>query len=221
MGGNMANLKMEKQCLTVLERSVAAIVGVIILTFSAFLVFSPPIRQTIVNNSGAIQTTLSYSDQSTVVVFLMTVGSILSFYAINGLRLYKFAAGPFSGESENGQGSTSPLKPSREATAELVRANEEHIDLFESLTDNGKKVMRTLWRYQKMYFHDDYKTRWTFKIFANNPEYPAFLGAVSELLGKGLIFINPENEQSALTNEGISLMSSNKVNADNGDCYPF
>jgi hypothetical protein len=81
--------------------------------------------------------------------------------------------------------------------------------------------MRTLWRYQRLTFHDDYSKRWTFKVFANTPEYPAYLMAVGGLLAKGKIYVNPENEQYALTNEGIILMSSIGDKAAIGDFYLF
>jgi hypothetical protein len=217
----MRKLKIEKQSLTALERCSAGIIGVIFLVFSVYLVFSPPIRQTIVNDSGAIQTTNAYSDQSTVVVFLMTVGSILVYYAINGLRLNKFTAGPISGESESGQGSTPPLEPSPQAINEPARTYVDHVALFDSLTNDEKKIIRTLWRYQRSSFHDDYSKRWTFKVFANTPEYPAFLMAVSGLLRKAIISVNPENDQCALTNEGIILMRSIGEKADIGDFYIF
>lgn len=217
----MRKLNIEKQYLTVLERCSAGVIGVLFLAYSVYLVFSPPIRQTIVNDSGAIQTTYAYSDQSTVVVFLMTVCSILVFYAINGLRLIKFTAGPISGESESGQGSTSPLEPSPQAINEPARAEVDHISSFDSLTNDEKKIIRTLWRYQKLNFQDDYTRRWTFKVFANTPEYPTFLIAVSELLRKGIISVNSENDQCALTNEGIILMRSIGEKADIGDFYFF
>jgi hypothetical protein len=217
----MGKLKIEKQYLTALERCSAAIIGVIFLVFSVYLVYSPPIRQTIVNDAGAIQTTNAYSDQSTVVVFLMTVGGVLVFYAINGLRLNKFTAGPISGESESGQGSTTPLEPSPQAKNEPARSDVDRVAFFDLLTNDEKKIMRTLWRYQRSSFHDDFSKRWTFKIFANTPEYPAFLMAVSELLRKGLISVNPENEQCALTNEGIFLMRTVGEKAEIGDFYIF
>jgi succinate dehydrogenase/fumarate reductase cytochrome b subunit len=217
----MGKLKIEKQYLTVLERWSAAIIGLIFLAFSLYLVFSPPIRQTIVNDSGAIQTTNAFSDQSTVVVFLMTVGGVLFFYAINGLRLNKFTAGPISGESESRQGSTPPLEPSPQAKNEPARSDVDRDAFFDSLTNDEKKIMRTLWRYQRSSFPDDFSKRWTFKIFTNTPEYPAFLMAVGELLGKGLISVNPENEQCALTNEGIILMSTIGKMAEIGEFYVF
>ena len=217
----MGKLKIEKQYLTAVERCSAAIIGIIFLAFSVYLVFSPPIRQTIVNDSGAIQTTNAYSDQSTVVVFLMTVGGVLVFYAINGLRFNKFTAGPISGESESGQGSTTSLEPSPQVKNEPAMVEVNRVALFDSLTNDEKKIMRTLWRYQRSNFHEEFSKRWTFKIFANAPEYPAYLTAVSELLRKGLISVNPENEQCALTNEGIILMTTIGEKAENGDFYIF
>jgi hypothetical protein len=217
----MRTLNVEKQYLSKIERYSSGVIGIIFLAFSVYLVFNPPIRQTIVNDSGAIQTTIAYSDQSTVVVFLMTVCCILVFYAINGLRLIKFTAGPISGESESGQGSTPPLEPSPQAENEPASAVVDYIHIFDSLTNDEKKILRTLWRYQKLSFQEDYSKRWTFKVFANTPEYPMFLIAVSGLLRKGLVSINPENEQCALTNEGIILMKSIGGPADEGDYYLF
>ena len=217
----MGKLIKEKQYLTACERCIAGIISVIFLTFSVYLVFSPPIRQTIVNNDSAIQTTNAYSDQSTVVVFLLTVGGILVFYAINGLRLNKFSAGPISGESESGQGVTPPLDPSPQAINAPERGDVDYVAVFDSLTNDEKKILRTLWRYQKLSFPGDYSKRWTFKVFANTPGYPAFLTAVSGLLIKGSISMNPENEQCALTNEGIILMESIGEKAETGDFYVF
>lgn len=217
----MAKIIKEQQYLTVGERYIAGIISVIFLALSVYLVISPPIRQTIVIKDSEIQTTNAYSDQSTVVVFLMAVGSIFVFYAINGLRLKKFSAGPISGESESGQGVSPPVEPSSKSINASKSGDVDYDTEFESLTNDEKKVLKTLWRYQKLNFPNNYNNRWTFKIFANNPEYPAYLTAVSTLLTKGYISINPENEQSLLTNEGIILMDSIGEKAKKGDYYVF
>jgi hypothetical protein len=217
----MEKIKIKKQYLSTIERMVAAILGFIFLGFSVYLVISPPIRLSIVDDAGVIETTKSYSDQSTVVVFLLTAGCVMVFYAINGLRLIKFSAGPISGESESGQGQTSPLEPFSRAKSEQMKADSDPDELFESLPIVEKKIMRTLWRYQRTNFPDNFSIRWTFKVFANTPDYPAYLIAVSGLLNKALISMNPENDQCALTNEGIILMSSIGGKADVGDFYIF
>jgi len=217
----MGKLKIEKQFLTAFERCIVGLSSCIFIAFSIYLIFIPPIQLTTVNKLGVIQTTTTASDQSTVVVLLMTIGSILFFYSINGLRLIKFTAGPISGESESGQGSTPPLEPILKIRKKPIKQNENSDTVYDKLSNNEKKILRTLWKYQKLIFPDNFSNRWTFKIFANHPEYPEFLMSVSKLLKRGFINVNPENDQCAFSNEGISLMGSIGEKATEGDFYPF
>jgi hypothetical protein len=63
----------------------------------------------------------------------MTVGGLLLFYAINGLRFIKLSAGPISGESESGQGATPSLEPSPQVIKESAGTDVDHVALFDSL----------------------------------------------------------------------------------------
>lgn len=213
--------EIEKRYLSLCERLTSGLIGLLFLGFSIYLIFSPPIQQTIKNNTDGVEITRTNTNQATVVVCLLTAGSLLAFYAINGLRFNKISAGPLSGESESGQGSTPPLEPSPVARDQHPRADLPPIDLFNTLSDGEKKILRTLWKYQKLTFPEDTQKRWTFKIFAGTLEHPTFLKSVSELLIKGLVSVNPENDQCALTNDGMILMGELGDEANRGNYYSF
>jgi hypothetical protein len=105
---------------------------------------------------------------------------------------------------------------------QLFDLNEKNGNKFEKLSWFEKKIMRTLWKYQKVIDGTGLQKRWTFVLYNNHPEYSSFLIAIGSLLVKRYIYLDQKNNQYALTDYGIQLM--NTVHADeltDIDYYPF
>ena len=56
----------------------------------------------------------------------------------------------------------------------------------EDLPPAAKKILATLWKYQKQHFRDDYSKRWTFTVQPNAQGYPYFLSGLAETVQRGL-----------------------------------
>lgn len=134
----------------------------------------------------------------------------------------KFKVAGIEGEAhDRAQGFAGPTAPKAGiATGEGVTATDSVLR-FRGLPANAQKILRTLWRYQKQSFKDDFSRRWTFAILPNVRIYSEYLEGVSVLFKMGLVVMNPENHQVALTNEGIILMESLGDNDIRGDFYLF
>lgn len=121
---------------------------------------------------------------------------------------------------DRAQGSAPPTPPKMVAETNEKVPKGSPSERFKSLPPNAQKILRTLWRYQKQ-LYEDYSRRFTFAIFPTAPDYPEYLEGLSVLLKMNLISMNPENHQSALTNEGIILMESLADDDTKGDFYVF
>jgi hypothetical protein len=131
----------------------------------------------------------------------------------------KFKLPGFEGESYDRTQSKidNPPPPTTTTTTTTTTEPEE----LEELTDDGKKILATLWKYQKIYFKDDYSKRWTFSIFPNSSVYPNFVSGLAELLKLGLVSVSSDTNQVLLTNEGIGYIENNLEIGDIGDIYKF
>ena len=89
------------------------------------------------------------------------------------------------------------------------------------LSPAAAKILRTLWKYQKQTFQDDYSKRWLFGINPLAPEYASFLSGVSELILLGLVAVSPENHLCMLTNEGIAYVEQKPELRAGDDFYHF
>lgn len=213
--------------LTCRERWLAALISLGALLLFVCLIFFPPAREAKVTSSkDGTTTTSARSDQTTVCVSLLTASAALLFYAINGLRMTKFGAGPISAESAPSTGSLPPdnTLPDRiisvQRAAEIEPSGIEPPGSFNSLGDLEKKILRTLWRYQMVHF-PDLSARWTFKLRADSDEYPNYLIALGNLMRNSLASVNPANDQCALTSNGIILMRSLAEDIKKGTTYTF
>jgi len=113
---------------------------------------------------------------------------------------------------ERSQGTTSKPIPPQESSSSSAEI---------TLSSDAKKILATLWKYQKPYFKDDKIKRWTFRVFSNSFHYTSYLSGLVELLKYGLVAINSENEQCMLTNEGISLVETDPSLQNYADIYTF
>jgi hypothetical protein len=89
------------------------------------------------------------------------------------------------------------------------------------ISPNTKKVLATLWRYQRQSFGNDNTKRWTFMIYPNASEFPRYLAGVSEAVNLGWVTVSPETHQCMLTNEGLAYIEKNQELQEYGDIYRF
>ena len=146
-------------------------------------------------------------DQTTVLLLAMAILPWLTVF-FKKLKI----PGVLEGEThERTQGTTErPLPP-----------KESPVTSLQSLSDDAKKILATLWKYQKQHFKDEYSRRWTFRVFPNAYQYSSYLSGISELIKSGLVVVSPENEQCMLTNEGISFIVRNTDIQNTEDIYKF
>jgi hypothetical protein len=90
-----------------------------------------------------------------------------------------------------------------------------------SPSPDTKKVLATLWRYQRQSFGNDTTKRWTFRIHPQARDYPRFLAGLSEAVNRGWVTVSPENHQCMLTNEGLAYVEANREIQEYGDVYRF
>src|SRR5438445_8553813 len=130
--------------------------------------------------------------------------------------------GIIEGESHDRvQSSTSSPTPPKILIANEKSDSAPASARFRDLAPESRKILRTLWRYQKDLFKNDYSRRWTFAVRPSAPAYHEYLDGISPLLKLGLISVSPETLQCMLTNEGIILMESLPPEDISGDFYVF
>jgi len=75
------------------------------------------------------------------------------------------------------------------------------------LTESAKKILATLWRYQRQVFGDDKQKRWTFAVNPSSTDYRDYLKGLSELVNLGLVAVSPTTFQCMFTHEGMLFVS--------------
>jgi hypothetical protein len=93
--------------------------------------------------------------------------------------------------------------------AEPPAAQISHLEVKAApiLSDSAKKILATLWRYQRQVFGDDKQKRWTFAVNPSSSDYRDYLKGLSELVNLGLVTVSPKTFQCMLTNEGMLFVS--------------
>lgn len=221
----VAQKKTEPIPLKISERIAGLIVSILLFGFAVNLLINPPFHYTVIEKtdvnqkSNVIEKTKTNSDQSTVIVTLLTAGFVFAIYSINGLRFNKLSVDKVAIDSASSTESTI-TNPS--ITINQRRPTENQNILFENFTKIEKKILRTLWLYQNIISYENYEKLWTFTLFDNHPEYREFLKAVGILQEKGLVFEDPDSKQVALDDAGINLMqSTSKSYLETIEFYPF
>jgi len=125
--------------------------------------------------------------------------------------------GVLEGETYGIQGTTEQPLPPKESLETLPQLNKTSL----TVSKDAKKILATLWKYQKQQFKEDYSKRWTFRLFPRAYQYSSYLAGVSELIKLGLIVVSPEDEQCMLTNEGINFIENNPDIQKIEDIYKF
>jgi len=101
-----------------------------------------------------------------------------------------------------------------------------HVEVQQQPVANGpspdaKKVLATLWRYQRQSFGSDTTKRWTFTVHPSARDYPRFLSGLSEAVNHGWVAVSPETHHCMLTNDGLAYIEATKELQDYGDVYRF
>jgi len=73
----------------------------------------------------------------------------------------------------------------------------------------SKKILSTLWIHQNEHFKD-FKTRWTFILGENSPDYTSFLQSIQILQRFGITTIDNRSGQFFLTDLGIKYCETYK-----------
>lgn len=95
-----------------------------------------------------------------------------------------------------------------DAAPAVVEANIRKIGDY---SKPARKVIRTLWKFQRDQFKDDFSQRWAFGVHPMSMDYPQFRNGISELRFDGLIQYDGRG-MVFLTDKGIAFCRDN----DNG-----
>lgn len=83
----------------------------------------------------------------------------------------------------------------------------------------ARKVMRTLWKYQREQFKDDFSQRWAFGVHPMAMDYPQFRNGITELRFDGLVLYDGRG-MVYLTDKGIEFCRANEDGlAGDGDTW--
>ncbi|MFM2294972.1 MAG: hypothetical protein RLZZ350_1385 [Verrucomicrobiota bacterium] len=82
----------------------------------------------------------------------------------------------------------------------------------------ARKVLRTLWKFQREQFKDDFSQRWAFGVHPLAMDHPQFQAGVSELRYDGLI-LKDGRGMVFLTDKGITFCRDNESGLAGGDVW--
>lgn len=103
------------------------------------------------------------------------------------------------------------IKPEAATAAEPANAQAGAAKTLGDYSRPARKVLRTLWKFQREQFKDDFSQRWAFGVHPMAMDYPSFQTGVSELRFDGLI-LKDGRGMVFLTDKGIAFCRDN----DNG-----
>lgn len=242
-GGKMTTPAEQVMLLKIWERIIGFYISLVLFLCAAIILFHPPLSLTITEKNGtvvnanmvesskAIESTRTSSNPSTVIIILLAAGCIFTFYSINGLRFTKISLGKdgFSLECAKDGVSHIPLaalpqevagKPGVPDDSNVVGTGNQAKEQFQNKSFFERKILNTLWRYQRRYTSPD--EHWTFTLYNNHPEYAKFQGAIAKLIESKLVYFDMNTEQYSLTYDGIEFMKKAKAEpAEEGEFYPF
>jgi hypothetical protein len=84
-----------------------------------------------------------------------------------------------------------------------------------------KKILGTLWRYQRINYPNGFSQRWTFAVGPEDPEYPEFLEAIGGLAKLRYVSMNPADHRWAIDPAGIMLMTNLGSEADRLEFFVY
>jgi hypothetical protein len=111
----------------------------------------------------------------------------------------------------------------RRPDAEFERAVQNRVDEeiaartnppFESLPSDAKKILATLWKYQRKYFPDNVAGRWTFAVQGTGTEMVRYASGLVLLYRYGFVGM-AANNQAALTDAGFNYCQQHSADVAN------
>ncbi len=90
-----------------------------------------------------------------------------------------------------------------------------------TLPPETRKLLATLWRYQRQSFGDDISKRWTFLILPQSPQYLEFVLGLADAVQRGWVTIAPDTHQVMLTNEGLAFVEGHPEVQQHQPVYQF
>ena len=99
-------------------------------------------------------------------------------------------------------------KATKEEIEKLNREEPLNSNTFSAFSLEAKRVLKSLWHFQKKLYGPDNATRWGFTVGSGASNYKDFLSGVGFLIGKNLI-VTDLNQMVYLKNEGIDFCNSN------------
>lgn len=131
---------------------------------------------------------------------------------------------------EKDQGVSDPVNPKTIHSVSKEESQEAEVKRVEikgvariapDISNDAKKILQTLWRYQVSNFKDDFSKRWTFSIYPNAQSYASYIKGLGELLNRNYVIVSPENNQVMLTNEGIHYIQNTEDVKNYSEFYVF
>jgi hypothetical protein len=93
-----------------------------------------------------------------------------------------------------------PVRQVIDSSASLLSAD----DLKDLMAEpRARKILATLWRYQKLYFANDNSKRWTFAASPLAPQYAAYLFGLAPLVQSGVAVVSAESGHCMLSARGL------------------
>jgi len=107
---------------------------------------------------------------------------------------------------------------SREKVEELAGKSSGRLPSnFDAMTPEAKRVLKSLWHFQKNLYAPEHSTRWGFAVGQANDDYTDFLSGVGFLIARDLV-VTDLNRMVYLKNEGIDFCQKNDLEIDD---YPL
>lgn len=82
----------------------------------------------------------------------------------------------------------------------------KYASVFDSMTQGQRKVLGTLWVYQRMHSPKYFEVPWGFAMDTEDKDYLEYQEAVPYLVRSGYVYMNPPCPTVFLTKEGTKLM---------------
>lgn len=89
---------------------------------------------------------------------------------------------------------------------------------YGDLSVHAKRVLKSLWHFQRQTFGEDDPRRWGFGVGRQAPDYATFSIGAKELEWEKYIFLDPRG-MAYLTNEGIKLCRENQSSLEAENLY--
>jgi hypothetical protein len=89
---------------------------------------------------------------------------------------------------------------------------------YANLSLHARRVLKSLWHFQRQTFGEDDQRRWGFAVGRQAPSYLTFYTGTKELAWEKYVVLDPHGF-AYLTNEGIDFSKQNRAALDNEELY--